>query len=53
MVPTHPKHGPAEIEAIVHNIDVAAGWLGVMARANAAAPKADPLDAQKFDMTVD
>lgn len=54
MVPTHPKHGPAEIEAIIHNIDVAARVaLGDMDRKDAKLREADPLDARKFDMPKD
>lgn len=51
MVPTHPSHDQAEIDAIIHNIGVAARVaLGGMSRADADLRTTTALDAQKFDM---
>jgi dTDP-4-amino-4,6-dideoxygalactose transaminase len=51
MVPTHPLHSDAEIDDLIHNIEVAARVaLGGMTREQADIRNAAPLDAQKFDM---
>ena len=52
MVPTHPKHSDEEIDAIIHNIGVAARVaLGGMKAEDARIIRTSKLDAQKFDMT--
>jgi dTDP-4-amino-4,6-dideoxygalactose transaminase len=54
MVPMHPNHGDAEIEAIIHNIDAAARVaLGDLAREEAQVRPVGRLDAQKFDMATE
>ncbi len=53
MVPTHPHHDQAEIDAIIHNIGVAARVaLAGMSREEADIKATTALDAQKFDMTA-
>lgn len=52
MVPMHPKHSQAEIDAIIHNIEVAS--RAVLAGADlddGAIKPTSALDAQKFDMS--
>jgi hypothetical protein len=54
MVPTHPLHTAQEIADTIHNIEVAARVaLGGMSREDADLRNAQPVDAQKFDMTTD
>ncbi|MBZ0230552.1 MAG: DegT/DnrJ/EryC1/StrS family aminotransferase [Bauldia sp.] len=51
MVPTHPNHSAEEIEAIIHNIDVAAKVVfGGLSAEEATIRATAALDAQKFDM---
>ncbi len=53
MVPTHPKHSAAEIDAIIHNIEVATKVaLGGMSPDEVALKETTALDVQKFDMAV-
>jgi len=53
MVPTNPKHSADEIEAIIHNIGVAARVaLGGMSREQAEVLPTSALDVKKFDMSV-
>src|SRR5579872_1812420 len=53
MVPTNPRHSAEEIDAIIHNIEVAARVaLGGMSREQAEVLPTSALDAQKFDMAV-
>jgi hypothetical protein len=52
MVPTHPRHDQDEIEAIIHNIDIAARIaLGDLSPDQASVKNTEELDRQKFDMT--
>jgi dTDP-4-amino-4,6-dideoxygalactose transaminase len=51
MVPTHPNHDQEEIEAIIHNIGVAARVaLGDLSPEEASIKNTMELDKQKFDM---
>jgi hypothetical protein len=51
MVAMHPEHGPAEIDDIIHNIDVAARVaLAGLAEDAAEVRNVAPVDAQKFDL---
>ncbi|MEO1016094.1 MAG: DegT/DnrJ/EryC1/StrS family aminotransferase [Pseudomonadota bacterium] len=53
MVPTHPEHDQAEIDAIIHNIGVASRVaLAGMSREEADIKATSGLDAQKFDMSA-
>ena len=53
MVPTNPSHSAEEIDAIIHNIEVAARVaLAGMSREQAEVLPTSALDAQKFDMSV-
>lgn len=53
MVPMHPSHSAQETEAIIHNIEVAAGVvLGGMRREDAEIRPTTALDRQKFDMST-
>ena len=51
MIPMDPRHEPDEIDAIIHNIEVAA-QVALAGRAEAAANlvATTPLDRQKFDL---
>jgi dTDP-4-amino-4,6-dideoxygalactose transaminase len=52
MVPTHPDHQQQEIDAIIHNLGVAAQIaLGEMSSEEANIKKTGGLDSQKFDMS--
>ena len=54
MVPMHPLHTAEDIADTIHNIEVAARVaLGGMAREEADLRNVQPVDAQKFDMTVE
>ena len=54
MVPMHPLHTAEDIADTIHNIEVAARVaLGGMARDEADLGNLQPVDAQKFDMTVE
>ena len=54
MVPMHPLHTAEDIADTIHNIEVAARVaLGGMARDEADLRNLQPVDAQKFDMTVE
>jgi dTDP-4-amino-4,6-dideoxygalactose transaminase len=51
MVPTNPKHSAEEIEAIIHNIEVASRVaLGGMSPEKAEVLPTSALDTQKFDI---
>jgi dTDP-4-amino-4,6-dideoxygalactose transaminase len=51
MVPTNPKHSAEEIDAIIHNIEVASHVaLGGLSAEEAEVRPTSALDAQKFDM---
>jgi dTDP-4-amino-4,6-dideoxygalactose transaminase len=53
MVPTNPSHSAEEIDAIIHNIEIAARVaLGGMSREQAEVLPTSALDVQKFDMSV-
>jgi hypothetical protein len=53
MVPTDPRHSEAEIDAIIHNIEVAARVaLAGMSPDEAEVLPTSALDTQKFDMEV-
>ena len=53
MVPTNPSHSAEEIDAIIHNIEVAARVaLAGMSREQAEVLPTSALDAQKFDMST-
>ena len=53
MVPTNPAHSEQEIDAIIHNIEVAARVaLGGMSAEEAKVLPTSALDTQKFDMEV-
>ncbi len=53
MVPPHPSHNEAEIDAMIHNIGVAARVaLAGMSREEADIKATTALDAQKFDMSA-
>lgn len=53
MVPTHPQHGPDEIDAIVHNISTAAHVaLAGLSSDDAEFRTGVEIDAQKFDLAV-
>jgi len=52
MVPMHPKHSQAEIDAIIHNIEVASrAVLAGGALDDGDIKPTSALDAQKFDMS--
>jgi dTDP-4-amino-4,6-dideoxygalactose transaminase len=54
MVATHPAHTAQETADIIHNVSVAARHvLGGVPLAEADLRRAAPVDAQKFDITVD
>jgi dTDP-4-amino-4,6-dideoxygalactose transaminase len=54
MVPMHPNHDAAQVDAIIHNIDTAARVaLGDLDRGAARLRDAGRLDAQKFDMAME
>ena len=55
MVATHPHHSQAEIDDIVHNIDVAAARIafGEIPAEDAALRNLKAVDAQKFDMKIE
>jgi dTDP-4-amino-4,6-dideoxygalactose transaminase len=54
MVPTSPSHSQAEIEAIIHNIEVAANvTFGATSEAEAKVKATSAIDAQKFDMKAE
>jgi dTDP-4-amino-4,6-dideoxygalactose transaminase len=53
MVPTNPSHSDKEVDAIIHNIEVASRVaLGGMSRDEAELLPTSELDVQKFDMAV-
>jgi dTDP-4-amino-4,6-dideoxygalactose transaminase len=52
LVPTHPLHGPSEIDDIVHNINMAAHVaLGGLSRDDANFRTTAPLEVQKYDLS--
>ena len=54
MVPMHPNHSDEEIEAIIHNIEVAARvTFGELDPEEARTRRVSAIDTQKFDMKVD
>ena len=54
MVPTSPHHSQAEVEAIIHNLGVAAKIVfGGLSRDEAELREVSAIDAQKFDMSVE
>jgi dTDP-4-amino-4,6-dideoxygalactose transaminase len=54
MVATHPAHSEQEIADIIHNIAIAARVaLAGLPLAEADLRQAAPVDAQKFDMTIE
>jgi dTDP-4-amino-4,6-dideoxygalactose transaminase len=53
MVPTNPKHSAEEVDAIIHNIEIASRVaLGGMSEEEAELRPTSALDVQKFDMAV-
>jgi hypothetical protein len=53
MVPTDPKHSEREVDAIIHNIEVAARVaLAGMSAEEAELRPTSAIDTQKFDMEV-
>jgi len=54
MVPTHPSHSQSDMEDAIHNIGVAARVVfGGLSREGADLRNAKPIDAQKFDITIE
>jgi len=52
MIATNPKHGDAEIDAMIHNIGVAARVvLGGLSPEEAELREVEAVDAQKFDIS--
>jgi dTDP-4-amino-4,6-dideoxygalactose transaminase len=53
MIPTHPEHGPRDIEDIVHNIHAAANVvLAALSVEEANFRETAPLEVQKFDLAT-